>query len=315
MTELDRRLRRSARLRAGLIVAICLILALPVVAVLAASPDPSAGTAASAEPRSSATPKEEEKAKGQDKADKVRGDGAGRDITITSISGSKLSLKTEDGWTRTITVGPDTTLTKGGQPIAVGDLAVGDEIRFRQQRKADGTYTIVSITVPTPTARGEITAVGPSSMTLKRRNGETQTVRLTPATAYRLGGKTGSHADLTVGTDVAVQGSVEGTTFTAITVHVKLTGVNGSVTAKTASTLTVATKKRGTITVHLDATTEVTVRGKEAAKVADIAVGDRVTVRGTQRADGSLDAVSIRGKGPKPVRSPKPEATPPQPAG
>ena len=32
----------------------------------------------------------------------MRGGGS-RDITIASISGSSLSLKTDDGWTRTIT--------------------------------------------------------------------------------------------------------------------------------------------------------------------------------------------------------------------
>jgi hypothetical protein len=53
-----------------------------------------------------------------------RGSGA---ITITSISGSNLSLKTDDGWTRTITATSTTTITKASATIAVSDLAVGDE--------------------------------------------------------------------------------------------------------------------------------------------------------------------------------------------
>ena len=58
-----------------------------------------------------------------------------RDITITAIDGSSLSLKTEDGWTRTITVTDTTTITKGGATITLGDLAVGDSIRFRQEQR------------------------------------------------------------------------------------------------------------------------------------------------------------------------------------
>ena len=53
-----------------------------------------------------------------------------------------------------------TTITKGGQAIAVTALKVGDEVQFRQVRNADGSYTITTITVPTPQLGGEVTAVG-----------------------------------------------------------------------------------------------------------------------------------------------------------
>ena len=39
-------------------------------------------------------------------------------ITITAIDGSNLSLKTEDGWTRTIAVTSDTAVTRAGKTIA-----------------------------------------------------------------------------------------------------------------------------------------------------------------------------------------------------
>src|SRR5262245_31843375 len=57
-------------------------------------------------------------------------------ITITSISGNSISLKTEDGWTRTITVDSGTTYSKAGATIALGDLAVGDQIGFRQTKES-----------------------------------------------------------------------------------------------------------------------------------------------------------------------------------
>jgi hypothetical protein len=79
-------------------------------------------------------------------------------ISITSINGNNLSLKTVDGWTRTIAVTSSTKVTKGGATIAVGDLEEGDEIRFSQTRNSDGTYTIDAIVVVLPKVGGEVTA-------------------------------------------------------------------------------------------------------------------------------------------------------------
>ena len=45
-------------------------------------------------------------------------------VEITAINGSNLSLRTVDGWTRTITVAAETELTKGGDSITIADLAV-----------------------------------------------------------------------------------------------------------------------------------------------------------------------------------------------
>ena len=80
-------------------------------------------------------------------------------ITIAAINGSNLSLETEDGWTRTITVGSDDHDHQGRRDDHVGDLAVGDQIGFAQEREDDGTFTITAIKVVLPTIGGEVTAV------------------------------------------------------------------------------------------------------------------------------------------------------------
>ena len=92
-----------------------------------------------------------------------------RDVTISAKSGSSLSLKTDDGWTRTITVGSSTTITKGGQTIAVGDLAVGDQIHFSQTKASDGTYTVTAIRVVLPIVAGKVTAVSGTTITVAGR--------------------------------------------------------------------------------------------------------------------------------------------------
>jgi len=48
------------------------------------------------------------------------------------------------------------------------------------------------------------------------------------------------------------------------------------------------------------------VEGKASATLSDIAVGDRVDAAGLSRADGSVDAISVEGRGPKPAKPAKP---------
>jgi Domain of unknown function (DUF5666) len=244
------------------------------------------------------------------------GGGLGRGfggVTIAAIDGSKLSLKTEDGWTRTITVTDDTTITKGGQAVKVGDLDVGDKILFRQKRNDDGTFAIVAIVVPTPKTAGEVTAVTPSTLTLKGRGDKTQTVQLNASTTYQLGRTKGDKTDVKVGSRVVVEGSVSGETFTALTVHVALSNAGGEVTAKTDDTITVKRRDGKTTVLHLSKDTTFKVRGKEAATLADIKVGDRVQASGTSRDDGSLDALNVHGRAPRDKDSTKAPTTPTTP--
>lgn len=338
MTEREKQLRHSDRLRIGAILALCLVLAVPVVVAMAASPDPSASAAASASaeattaattapasespvatvapaaPNATVKPSTDPQKSNQ----RVNGKAGHGAITITAISGSRISLKTEDGWTRTITVTADTTIRKGGQEIMLADLEVGDTIRFGQKRNDDGTYTITAIQVPTPKASGEVTAVSSNSLTLKRRNGETQTITLTGSTLYKVGKAEGSKSNVKVGSKVTIQGTTSGDTFTALTVHIRPTIVAGEVTAKTSDSLTLKLRDGSSIVVHVSADTKYRVRGNKAAGIADIAVGDVAAASGISRSDGSLDATAVqkarkrgdRDKSADPSKAPAASTTP-----
>jgi hypothetical protein len=124
----------------ALLIAAGLALAVPVIAITAAprgqAPTLAAGASASAEASDGRDkgPKKDKTLKGNKGLGRGNGQGNGNGglkgngsprgpITIRAISGSQVSLATEDGWSRTITVTPTTVITKGGQPIAVGDVA------------------------------------------------------------------------------------------------------------------------------------------------------------------------------------------------
>jgi Domain of unknown function (DUF5666) len=339
MTEQERQLRRADRWRLGAILALFLLGAVPVVVAFAASPDPSAtdgaspaatvapaATSAPAAALDTTAPSTESKGDGTTGRfgplgafGALRGGfgGFGGAITITAIDGSTLSLKTDDGWTRTITVTPDTKITKAGQTLAIGDLAVGDHIRFAQKKNADGTYTVTAIAVPTAQTAGEVTAVSGNTLTIKRRNGDTQTVTVTGSTIYKVGAAAGDKSDVKVGSKIEASGDASGTSFTALRVVVQPTLVAGEVTAKTSTTITLKRRDGTTITIHVSADTKYGIRGSKTASLADIAVGDTAWAAGITRNDGSLDATAVakgfgfgRGKGDHRGAAPKPAATP-----
>jgi hypothetical protein len=70
--------------------------------------------------------------------------------------------------------------------------------------------------------------------------------------------------------------------------------VIGIVAGKTASAITVTTLAGQTVTVNVSAATTYSVRGVAGATLDNIAVGDRVIVQGTPKADGSVDATRIQ---------------------
>jgi hypothetical protein len=128
-------------------------------------------------------------------------------ITITAINGNNISLKTADGWTRTITVDSGTTYSKGGATIALGDLKVGDEIGFRQTRETDGSFTIDAIAVILPHAGGEVTAVSGSTITIKERDGSTASIKVNGQTTYTVNGNSAKLADVKVGMVLLAEGT------------------------------------------------------------------------------------------------------------
>jgi Domain of unknown function (DUF5666) len=230
---------RVSASRFGILAAAAALMIVGVVAVMAAAPAPATGAdpSAAANPNASAAPSASG-APGRDKdgtegrpgprgpfglfgpsaggiagpfglgGPGLGGGGIGfGDITITAIDGSNLSLKTVDGWTRTIAVTGSTTITKAGKTIALGDLAVGDHIRFGQQRESDGSYTITRIVVVLPTVAGQVSAVNGDTITVTQRGGTKATIHVDSSTTYQVNGTAGSLKDVKVGSIVIAEGT------------------------------------------------------------------------------------------------------------
>jgi hypothetical protein len=291
--------RRNPR-RIALLVGACLAIVVGAAVTMGASPSASpAAPGASAQPGASGAP-----ARPNGGAWKGAGHGEGRDgiggrgfgaITITAINGSSLTLKTEDGWTRTIAVTSATTITKAGQTITAGQLAVGDSVRFKQTRGTDGSFTVTAIAVVLPKVAGTVTAVTADAITVTTRDGTARTIATNGSTTYRLGNATASRADVKVGSTIlATDTEGSGNAFTAASVTIKAPRVVGTVTAKTATTITITRRDGTTQTINVGAGTTYQVAGVPTAGLGDVTVGMRLEATGRQNADGSLDATAVR---------------------
>jgi hypothetical protein len=215
-------------------------------------------------------------------------------IAITKIDGSKLSLQTSDGWTRTIdTAGA--AITKAGKTVTVSDLVVGDTITFRETRQTDGTYKITAIQVVMPTASGTVTAVTSGSVTISQGGNSTKTLTVTGSTTYKQGGAAASASALVVGVRITAQGTVDSAgNFTATTINISAAAVRGTVAGKTATTIVVTTSPGKTVTVNVSSSTKYVVRGVTAPTLSDVAAGAFVVASGTLNADGSLNATNVQ---------------------
>jgi hypothetical protein len=216
------------------------------------------------------------------------------DITIKAISGSNVTLATDDGWTRTIAVTSSVELSKGGQAIAVSDLKVGDQVRFRQTRNDDGTYTVQAIAVVVPSVRGTVSDVSATGFKVTTRDGSVWTIAINGSTKYHFGTGTGALADVKNGAVALVQGTSTGdNALTALTVRVAADKAVGTVTAKTANSITIKKRNGTSVTIHVDADTTYRVAGVATATLNDVTVDMRIGVSGRNRADGSIDADAV----------------------
>ncbi len=292
----ERLSRRNLR-RAVIVVGAILAIVVGAAVTMGASPSTSPATpGATAQPGASGDPGTVDNRpwKRAGRGD-VGGPGRFGPITITSISGSNLGLETEDGWTRTIAITSTTAITKDGETIAASDLAVGDEIRLRQSRASDGTFTITAIDVVQPKIGGTVTSVTPDSITVTGRDGASHTITTSNSTTYRLGGAAASRSDVVVGSRIVAAGSAgTGDSFTATTVTIKAAHVAGTVTAVTASTITIQQRDGSSLTINVGADTTFGVDRNDAAGLGDVTVGMRLIAAGRPNADGSFDATAIR---------------------
>lgn len=221
------RLPGTNPIRVAIVTGVAIVLALSAAITLAASPSPQGGGPSQATPSGSAAPRHSGpttgvapvgRGFGPNIAGGIRGFGFGGagiggpgnvgGVTVTSIDGSALGLKTADGWTRTITLTSTTKISRAGKAISASDLKVGDAISFRESKASDGTYAITAISVVLPRVFGQVTATTADTITIKQFGGTTITVHVNSSTTFQIFGVTKpTIASLKAGMTITAEGT------------------------------------------------------------------------------------------------------------
>jgi hypothetical protein len=210
-------------IRLAIVVGVGIVLALSAVVTMAASPSPQGSAAGPTTPAGSPAPAQRGPSSGLGGFGRgfagsiggrfafgggFGGPGAIGGVTVASIDGSSLSLKTADGWTRTISVASSTKITRGGQSISLSDLKVGDSIGFRESKASDGSFTIDAINVILPRVFGQVTATTSDTITIKQFDGTTATINVGSSTKFRIFGvSSATIASLKVGMTISAEGT------------------------------------------------------------------------------------------------------------
>jgi hypothetical protein len=216
---------------------------------------------------------------------------------VSSVAGNLITITGPQGFAREILVSATTTFTQGGQPATLADVTVGAPIFAKGTIDANlTTLDALSVRIGSTTHaivyQGVVTAVSSTSVTVQRANTATALFTITPTTTFSQGKNVLTIASLVVGdhVDVEVSSSAPGT---ALKINIDLTALAGSVTAVTASSITIMAAKGFSRTVVVSATTVYT-EGGQPATLADVTVGsDIVAVGLIDPNQTSLDASKV----------------------
>ncbi|MGZ4729442.1 MAG: DUF5666 domain-containing protein, partial [Acidimicrobiales bacterium] len=197
-----------------------------------------------------------------------RGFGRGTAGTIASIDGSSLTISGADGATTEV-VTDDATVVSRSVTIGLGDIAVGDQITVM------GTTTGTDVAAERIIDNGTETEPGAGAFGPRANSGQPPADGQTPPTD-----QSGNPVTPPSGGQFPGQGGNRPGGF-----------VRGQVTAVSGSTLTVSSQEGTTYTVTVSSTTTVT--RTQTATMADLKVGDQVSVIGQAGSDGTVTATRI----------------------
>lgn len=227
---------------------------------------------------------------------------------LTAIEGDTLVLSTGgdgDEEQRVQTTDETTFRVPGVENATIADLNIGDPILALGHRDENDNLIAKSVAViphrpRRVVARGEVTAVGDSSLTLETPNQGEQAVIITDETRFRIPGDDNpSLDDIAVGDYVGVVGHKDDDGNLVATGVGKLPDkarghvVWGEVTAIEGTSLQISAADGSVKTVHTDENTRFRIPGDDDPGLDDIAVGDRVGAAGRWNEDSSLQALVV----------------------
>jgi hypothetical protein len=157
---------------------------------------------------------------------------------VIAVSGSTITIKTEEGDTYQILTGPNSRIMKQREPIKITEIHVGDAVMAGGELDAKAkTIGAVFVAVLTPEqaaqakkmrddygktwTAGEVTAIKDLDITVKRRDGTNQTISVDENTSFKKRADSITLADIQVGDRLMAQGGLKNGAFVATTVNIR----------------------------------------------------------------------------------------------
>jgi hypothetical protein len=228
--------------------------------------------------------------------------------TLSEIGDDTLIVETGHG-PATVRVNGETRYSiRGVEEPGLDDLEVGTKVVVRGALEPDGSLLArlgIGAAQPGPRQgrlRGDVMAIEESTLTIRADRREI-VVHTNEATEFRVPGvENPTIVDLKVGDRVAGEGVIEEAStgsgklvITATLVVVlpeDVARLNGQVTAIEGATLALDTA-RGPVDVLTDSNTVFRIPGVEEPTLADVKVGDHVTVGGTWENEATFHALGV----------------------
>jgi hypothetical protein len=231
--------------------------------------------------------------------------------TVTAVSTSILSIRTDKGKTHTFRLSAATTVEKLGNKTTLADVKPGAVAKVEYSTGSDGSLmaTTIKIGIATPNGSyfstketGPVTTIKQDTLVIDVKNGKLFGFHLAPDTRFERLGQKIPPANVRVGDTVKVKFDIApGGTLTATSVALGVKTQNGFVyddkekgklAALSAGSLTIANDKGKKISFLLGPKTRFKSNG-ETAKRSVLKVGEAVKVKFDVSGDGMLVALSI----------------------
>lgn len=150
--------------------------------------------------------------------------GGGIRGTVTSVSGSNVTLKTEAGEAWTVISTDNTRVRRDGQPGTVSGIQTGDEVMAMGMPDADKHEVHAMMLVDVSAAEvakakanlgktyivGRITAINDTQLTVMRSDRVSQVISLDESTSLHRGGRMNQQALAAAGLDMGAMGGLGG---------------------------------------------------------------------------------------------------------
>ncbi|HUV57994.1 MAG TPA: DUF5666 domain-containing protein [Acidimicrobiales bacterium] len=147
---------------------------------------------------------------------------------VTAVTGTSITVKDPQGTSTTYTIDAATRVTKERQTATAADLVVGEHVRILASPSS--ATTAAGIDIELARIGGQVVSVSASTITVADRDGFYRTVSVNGTTTYSKGGTSANLSDVTTGTFILAEGTVDAnhTTLDASAVGIGLPSPTGT---------------------------------------------------------------------------------------